>query len=453
MSGRSVLAYARAFAGGVLLLPGPAYGAGSGPGSGPAQPIALREAIRRAEANEPAYAATRAEAKAASLGRGIARAALLPGVVYHNQALYTQPNGATNQAGPTGSQSAPIFIANNAVREYASQASITETVGLAQVAGVRAADAASARATAELEIGRRGLVATVAGLFYAVLASERRLVVLLHARDEATSFETLTQQRETAREAAHADVVKADLVLQQRERDLLEGQLARDRARLELGVLLFADPLTPYTLDDPPAQLLPPFNDVEGAAGRGNPELASALAALGQSNAEVLGAHAALLPDLQLNFTYGIDATTFAAKARFDGTRNPNNLGYSLAATLDIPVWDWFATEHRIRQSEVRRDAVRVALSASQRRLVAALRESYGEAQTAQAQLASLDASVRTAEESLRLTRLRYTSGEATVLEVVDAQTALYSTQTAHEDAQVRYEQALSTLQTLTGTL
>ena len=39
--------------------------------------------------------------------------------------------------------------------------------------------------------------------------------------------------------------------------------------------------------------------------------------------------------------------------------------------------------------------------------------------------VASLGQSVQTATESLRLTRLRYTAGEATVLEVVDAQNTL----------------------------
>ena len=52
--------------------------------------------------------------------------------------------------------------------------------------------------------------------------------------------------------------------------------------------------------------------------------------------------------------------------------------------------------------------------------------------------------SVATAAESLRLTRLRYTGGEATVLEVVDAQTAFVTAQNAREDGRVRYEAALA---------
>ncbi len=413
--------------------------------------ITLPEAIHRAETSEPAFAAAQAEAKAVSLDKGIARAALLPGVIYHNQALYTQPNGALNGAGPTGNQPAPIFIANNAVREYASQASITETAGLAQVAAVRAADANAARAAAELAIARRGLAAAVSGLFYGVLANESRFKVLTTARDESADFVALTEKREAAREAAHADVLKSRLTLQQRERDLRDAALARDRARLELATLLFPDPLTSYTVEAAPAPALPSFADVEAGARDKNPELASAVAALQQSNAEVLGAQAAYLPDLALNFSYGIDATTFATKAKFDRTRNPNNLGYSLGATLDIPVWDWLATPRRVKQSELRRDAVRTALTAAQRRLVVNLHEGYSEAQTAREEMASLAGTVRDAAESLRLTRLRYGSGEATVLEVVDAEITLVNAQTAQVDGDVRYRQALGTLETLTG--
>ena len=84
---------------------------------------------------------------------------------------------------------------------------------------------------------------------------------------------------------------------------------------------------------------------------------------------------------------------------------------------------------------------------------IAQLDEFYAEAEAARAQLASLDASVDTAAESLRLTKLRYTGGEATVLEVVDAQTAFTTAQNAREDGRVRYETAVAQLQTLTGTM
>jgi outer membrane protein TolC len=129
------------------------------------------------------------------------------------------------------------------------------------------------------------------------------------------------------------------------------------------------------------------------------------------------------------------------------------NLGYSAAATIDIPVWDWLSTQHRVRQSEILRDVARTTLSATQRRLVADLDETYSEASTARDQLQSLDQSVDTATQSLRLTRLRYTAGEATVLEVVDAESSLITAENAREDGMTRYQLALSNLQLLTGAL
>ena len=150
-----------------------------------------------------------------------------------------------------------------------------------------------------------------------------------------------------------------------------------------------------------------------------------------------------------MNVTYGIDAPQFATNGP-DGVRN---LGYSASVTLDIPVWDWLSTEHKVKQSEIRRDVAKVALNATQKHLIARLDEAYSEAAVAHDQFASLDESVTTAAESLRLTRLRYQAGEGTVLEVVDAQNAFLTTQNAREDGRVRYETALAELQSLTGTM
>ncbi len=412
--------------------------------------ISLAEAIHRAEQNEPAFASALAAQKSAAIDRYLGKAALLPSVVYHNQVLYTQPNGQTNQVAQNGAQASPIFIANNAVHEYTSQASINETVGLKQFADAQVAAANAARASAELEIARRGLISSVVSLYYSVSASETKQHVLEEALQEAQSFTDLTQKRETAREVAHADVVKAQLQQQQRQRDLSDGTLAAERARLELAVLLFPDPRTPFSTEaagSPP--VLPSYEDVDRLASAHNPEIRSALAGVRAGNAEVTSARAAYLPDLGLNFSYGIDAPQFAKH----GPDDIRNLGYSISATLDIPVWDWFSTQKRVKQGELKRDAATVTATAAQRRVIAALEETYAEAVAARSQLDLLDLSVRTAEESLRLTKLRYSAGEASVLEVVDAQTAYLSVQTAEADGVVRYETALAALQLLTGTL
>lgn len=412
--------------------------------------ITLDEAIRRAEANEPAFAASAAESRALRLEQTDARTALLPSAIYHNQVIYTEPNGQVDRIGQTVGEAAPVFIANNSIREYASQGELNETIGLGQFAAIRVADANAARATAELEVARRGLISTVVNLYYTLGSQDEKLSVAQRALAEANRFVQVTQQRENAGEAAHADVIKAQLQQQQRQRELADTKLAAEKARIEFGVLLFPDPSTSFQLA--PNSLPPPLperSSVEAAAKQNNPELKSALAALQLTEAQTSSARAALLPELNLNATYGIDAPQFATK----GPDTTRNLGYSGSVQLDIPVWDWLSTERKIKESRLRTDAAKVALTAAQRRLIADLSEFYAEAATAQQELASLDTSVLTARESLRLTNLRYTAGESSVLDVVDAQNSLISAEDAQADGIVRYQLALAQLQTLTGRL
>ncbi len=416
-----------------------------------AVPVSLDQAIARASANEPAFAAARAEQQALALDRKNAKAALLPTVTYHNQAVYTEPNGVpASRIGQTTNAPAPIFIANNAVREYSSQGVANETLGFAQVGAVRLANANALRAEAELEIARRGLIATVVSLYYGVGAGDQKVAVADRALAEATNFVRVTQARESAREAAHADVLRALLAQQQRQRDLSEARLAEQKARLELGVLLYADPSTPYTVVvDTAPSLLPDRAAVDTLASQNNPEIRSAFAGLQASQAESYVARAALYPELALTAAYGIDSTNFGV----NGPDGIHNLGYSLGATLDIPVWDWLITERRIKGSRLRETAAKAVVSSSQRRLIADLAEFYAEAEAASRQMSSFDASVITARESLRLVNLRYVDGESTVLDVVDAQNTLSGAETAQIDGRMRYQLALANLQTLTGKL
>jgi outer membrane protein TolC len=301
-----------------------------------------------------------------------------------------------------------------------------------------------------LEIAQRGLVVTVAGLYYAVATADRRVAVAERAANEAADLTKLTGQREQAREAAHADVVKAQLQQQQRDRDLSDAKLAAEKARLELGVLLFPDPRTPYGVRLPEsAQPVPARGDVEAALAKNNPELRSALAGSHLADLNVTAARLGYLPSLSLNYSYGIDSAQFGL---YNDLGN-RNLGYSASATLDFPIWDWFTTRDKVRQSENSRVAARAMLTNTQRKTIAQLEEFYAEANAAHDQLDSLNLSVTTAAESLRLTRLRYTAGEATILEVVDAANSLTATEVAREDGLVRYETALANLQLLTGTL
>ena len=118
---------------------------------------------------------------------------------------------------------------------------------------------------------------------------------------------------------------------------------------------------------------------------------------------------------------------------------------------MQLPIFNWGATQSRVRQAELRRTQAQVELSATQRQSLADLQAFYSEAFVAKNQIEILKRSADLAQESLRLTTLRYQAGEATALEVVDAQNALVLARNNYDDGEVRYRLAVANLQTLTG--
>ncbi len=402
--------------------------------------LTFADALARAKANSPQFQAAITELGLAHEDRLQARAGLLPGVNYNNSFIYTQGNGTASG----------VFIANNGVHEYISQGIAHEAIGPAEIADYQRAAAAYALALAKHEIAVRGLVVTVVESFYGYIAAQSRTATAQQLFDEGQRFLNNTQKLEQGGEVAHSDVIKAQIQANDLQRARDEAKLAEQNAKLSLAVLLFPNFFQDFTLVDDLTAVpsLPAMADVQQLAEKNNPELKAAYAALSVANKEVSVAWAGYLPSLAVDMFYGIDANQFAAYNR-DGARN---LGYAAAATLNIPVWNWGATQSKVRQAELQRNLAKVELSAAQRQALADLQQFYAEARTAREHLNVLRQTADLAADSLRLTTLRYQAGEATTLEVVDAQNTLATERNNLDDGETRYRVALANLQTLTGT-
>jgi len=403
--------------------------------------LTLQDALNRARSNSVAFQAALTDQGIAHEDKVQARAGLLPSVNYNNQFIYTEPNGS-----PSG-----VFVANNSVHEYLSQGNIHQAIGFTNYADYRKARALEAVARAKAEVAKRGLVVAVVQGYYGLIAAQRKYANVQQAASEAQQFLSLSQKLENGGEVAHADVIKAQIQYNDRQRDLREAQLTMDKSRLELAVLLFPDFNLNFTVVDD-AQLAPPlmsFDDFLKAAQNRNPDVRASTASFQAAKFEVSSAQSAYFPTLTLDYFYGIDAPHFAAHEP-DGTRN---LGYSVAATLNIPIWNWGATRSKILQASLKRKQAQRELTMAQRKLQADMREMYAEAEAARAEMELLKSSADLAAESLRLTVLRYQGGESTVLEVVDAQNTLTQARNALSDGEVRARTAVANLQTLTGTM
>ena len=435
----------------VLLVSGPcvlAQGANQITGTSHGAPITLtlQDALTRAKANEPQFHAAITEYGVAREQTVQSRAALLPTVSYDAGFIYTEANGTRSGTGR--------FIANNGVHEYVSEGNAHQAISLQDVAEYRKARALEAVAKAKSQIAARGLVVTVVGAYYGTVVAQRKYSTAQRAASEAERFFDITQKLERGGEVAHADTIKAQLQLQQQQRALQDAQLEMDRSRLELAVLIFPTFNENFTTVDDLENIepLPSYQEAEKIAGAANPQLAVAVASLKAANQEVAVAWNSFLPSLSLDYFYGIDANLFAANGFDPLTRQTfRNLGYSATATLQLPIWNWGASQSKVKSADLQREQAKVELSFAQRKLVADLKLLYSEAQTARSELESLRQSADLAAESQRLTTLRYQAGEATVLEVVDSENTLTTAQNALGDGQVRFRVAMANLQTLTG--
>ena len=404
--------------------------------------IDLKNALELARGNSRQLQSATLDISLAREDRNQAKAVLLPSLNYFNQAIYTQGNGTESG----------IFVANDGVHIYNSQAQVHQEIfSPEKLAEYRRTIAAQSLAAAKKDIVERGLVATVVESYYTAVAAKRKAANSQKALEEAQRFVEVTQRLEKGGEVARADVIKSQLVLQQRQREQQDAALAVEKSRIALAVLLFPSYRIDFDLVDDlnSPEALPSYDEIETSARAKSPELRAAEETVRQEEYAAKAARAGYLPTLSFDYFYGINSRQFA----IHDNEGLNRLGSSAQATLNIPVWDWWSTRSKVRQADMKRQQARLELELSRSQLISNLHAVYFEAQTALVQLDSLKRSQEDAAESLRLTHLRYEAGEISVLEVVDAQSTLVEARNSYDSGLARYRLALANIHTLTGTI
>ena len=420
--------------------------------------IDLADALARAQKYGAQIETANIAAALAREDHAQAKAATLPSVNGFNQFIYTQGNGTASG----------VFVANDGVHVYNEQLQAhEELLAFVRRGEVRLAAAAEAVARARADVAARGLKLTVVQDYYAIAAAQRKTANGGRSLGEARQFLDITSKQELGGEAAHADVIKAQLQVRQRERDVQDGQLAVQKAKIALAVLMFPALRVDYAIVDDLSQLkiLPPLPEATVEAQTNSPEVRAAQAGVTQARLGVTVARYGYLPSLGLDVFYGINANQFAGQTNYPTPESGRstqpdflvpfrqNLGYSAQATLNIPLWNWGATHSKVKQASLKTRQADLDLTVARKQLEADLASSYQEAQSAFGQVESLRSSSDLAAESLRLTLLRYQAGEATALEVVDAQSTVNLSRTAYDDGLLRYRVALAAVQSLTGVL
>lgn len=166
------------------------------------------------------------------------------------------------------------------------------------------------------------------------------------------------------------------------------------------------------------------------------PDIVQAEQNLVAANANVGAARAARFPRISLTASLGVASTSLA------GLFNDGLLGAAIAPGVTVPLLDWGRTAAGVDSAVARRD---IALAQYDRTVQSAFkdvadalvaRQTWTE--QAQAQRAQTEAEAT----RLRLSTLRYESGVASQLDLLDAQRALFASQQSLITAQLARQQA-----------
>ncbi len=194
--------------------------------------ITLADALQRAQKNNAEFLSALSDQRVAHEDRLQARNARLPQFGFRSEYLGTQGNGKT----PNGR-----YVTQDGVHVYREWATMHEdlTANILMGTDYKRSLAAEAIANAKAEIARRGLTVTVTKTFYALVIAQRKYATAQEALEQSRRFLQLAEDTERAGQAAHSDVIKAQIQYQQQEAAFTEANLGMEDTRLDLSVLIF----------------------------------------------------------------------------------------------------------------------------------------------------------------------------------------------------------------------
>lgn len=219
------------------------------------------------------------------------------------------------------------------------------------------------------------------------------------------------------------DAVQAETLLSQARADWIVLQRVRELNRNALTLLVG----TPVTLDVQPLSQIEPTFVHEISAGLpsdllvNRPDVLAAEHRLKAANADIGAARAAFLPNITLTGDLG------SASRELDGLFESDSRIWSFTPVLSLPIFTGGRLRANLDLSEARRN---LAVADYERTIQTAFREvadALAERRWLAEQVATQQATLAAQNERARLARLRYESGAAPYLEVLDAERARFA--------------------------
>ena len=403
---------------------------------GAVQAQSLTEVVNAARSYDATYLGVRSSADAAHYRYEQSRAAHLPSA------------NLVVQGGRQNSESPTIGSDGTVISEKVHVNSGGATVNASQTLFNRQNDLTIDQAEKQEDVARsqlaqaeQDLIVRVSQAYFNVLAAADALqsvqgnskAIGEQLASAKRNFEvgnaTITDTREAE---ARADLARSKQIAA--ENDLLVAKVTLDQLVGRNGV-------TPHPLILPAT--LPPLmpsqaSDWVALAEADSPSLKQAQLTLDAAQLETARRKAGHLPTLVAGASYGRNrqSDTFSpGGVSFAGTGSNSNIGL----TLTVPLFSGFLIQNQVREGVALEEKARTDAEGAHNTVVLATRTAFVTALTQAAQVKALEAAEASSKLALDATVLGYKVGVKVNLDVLNAQSQLYQTQTDAAGARYNY--------------
>jgi outer membrane protein len=301
---------------------------------------------------------------------------------------------------------------------------------------------------ADFELAEQDLIVRLAAAYFDVLAAQDALATVRTSKAAISeqlasakrNFEVGTATITDTREAqARFDLSTAQEIAA--DNDLRTKRIALDQLVGTAGV-------APKGLVTP--VVLPPMQPSNaelwvGQADAEHPTIRKARLGLDVARLETEKARAGHLPTVTLNASAGkshVD-TTGRARATSGGATLPIDAqgtatNTAIGVTMNLPLFAGYAVQNRVKETLLLETKASNDLESARRGVAQLTRQAYYGVQSGEAQVKALEAAESSSQLALEATRLGYRVGVRVNLDVLNAQTQLYTTQ--QQLAKARYD-------------
>ncbi|MBS1198835.1 MAG: outer membrane protein [Proteobacteria bacterium] len=387
----------------------------------------LVQVVEQSLCNNPQTRIAWANARAQAAQVGVARGAYLPSIDASAQRRRSGGEGSTSygtSAGLSFSYLLYDFGGREASLEYAQQ--------------LMAALSASEDATLQ------SVFLSAVQAYYNALAAEAAVTAANESeRASQESFKS-ADARYRVGSGTPADRLQAQTALAQASLARIQ---AEGKARTELGVLANTMGLDAHQVPKlaAPAEATPQ-NDFErniaamiDAAKQQRPDLVAAQAQVKAAEANIDAVRASGLPKIRV--TGGLET--------WPGPTRGNSVGVS----IDIPLFSGFNTTYKVRAAEAQLDAKLAQRDQVSKQVSLDVWRAYYALQTGTESVRATTALIASATQSEKVASGRYKAGVGSILEMLNAQSALASARQQHIQAQYNWRIAKASLAQAMGQL